>query len=345
MTTLACISILCFFRLDETVDNQSDAFLSYTRIDDQFFGGAITSLRKLLELGVQVVTGHKNFNIFQDVDGIEFGQNWQQRLDQAISSTRFLIPFITPLFFQSQACRDELKKFFDHEKQLGRDDLILPVYFVTAPVLEKQELLRADPLASAINARQRYDWRSKADLPISDPQIRSAVIDLSQKISSAIARTEISATRTQAKHGYPVEAIPNSGLSEAAKNEESRKKTKAQRKILWVDDRPDNNVFERRSMQSYYIEFELAETTGQALAKLRNTKFDAIISDMGRPPDMQAGYTLLDAVRGSGDPTPFFIYAGSNSPEHLRLAMSKGAQWSTNRADTLISKILESLDE
>ena len=73
------------------LSNSPEAFLSYTRLDDEFFGGAITSLRRLLELGVQVVSGDRNFNIFQDVDGIEFGQKWQQRLNEAISSSRFLV--------------------------------------------------------------------------------------------------------------------------------------------------------------------------------------------------------------------------------------------------------------
>ena len=36
-----------------------ETFLSYTRLDDEYFGGAITSLRRLLELGVQVVTGDR----------------------------------------------------------------------------------------------------------------------------------------------------------------------------------------------------------------------------------------------------------------------------------------------
>jgi hypothetical protein len=75
-----------------------EAFLSYTRLDDEYFGGAITSLRRLLELGVQVVTGDRAFNIFQDVDGIEFGQNWKKRLTDAISKSTFLIPVITPFF-------------------------------------------------------------------------------------------------------------------------------------------------------------------------------------------------------------------------------------------------------
>ena len=66
-----------------------EAFLSYTRLDDECFGGAITSLRRLLELGVQVVTGDKTFNIFQDVDGIEFGQKWKIRLTEAIAIGQF----------------------------------------------------------------------------------------------------------------------------------------------------------------------------------------------------------------------------------------------------------------
>ena len=60
----------------------------------------------------------------------------------------------------------------EHEKSLGRDDLILPIYFVTAPVLERQDLLKDDALASEIASRQRFDWRVQADLPANDPQMR-----------------------------------------------------------------------------------------------------------------------------------------------------------------------------
>ena len=59
--------------------------------------------------------------------------------------------------------------------------------------------------------------------------------------------------------------------------------------MLWVDDRPDNNIIERRAMAAYNIDFVLAQSTGQALAELRKQQFDAIISDMGRPPDSRAG--------------------------------------------------------
>ena len=77
---------------------------------------------------------------------------------------------------------------------------------------------------------------------------------------------------------------------------------------------PDNNIIERHSMAAYNFDFVLARSTGQAPAELRKQQFDAIISDMGRPPDSRAGYTLLEAVRGNGDQAPYFIYAGSRTP-------------------------------
>ncbi len=325
-----------------------EAFLSYTRLDDEYFGGAITSFRRLLELGVQVVTGDKNFNIFQDIDGIEFGQKWKNRLDKAVSASRFLIPIVTPLFFNSDACRDELKQFMNHEKNLGRNDLILPIYFVTAPVLERPELLSADALASEIGSRQRYDWRVQADLPLNDPKIRHSVRQLSEKIAMAIARTSapVSTQALLARGDYVgSESSKSSETSKLVQNLGPERETKRSRKlVLWVDDRPNNNIIERRSMAAYNIDFVLAESTGQALAELNKQHFDAIISDMGRPPDSRAGYTLLEALRGSGDQTPYFIYAGSRRPEHVREARSRGAQGTTNMGDELLQMLLPALN-
>jgi CheY-like chemotaxis protein len=297
----------------------------------------------LLELGVQVVTGDRAFNIFQDVDGIEFGQKWRKQLTEAISTSRFLIPVVTPLFFNSDPCRDELEQFIDHEKSLGRDDLILPIYFVTAPVLERPELLKDDPLASEIGSRQRYDWRVQADLQPNGPQMRHAVRELAEKIAKAIARTPTpSPSSARAKRS---DDAADEEASKLVKSLGPERETKKRRKlVLWVDDRPDNNIIERHSMAAYNIDFVLAQSTGQALAELRKQQFDAIISDMGRPPDSRAGYTLLEAVRGAGEQTPFFIYAGSRDPAHVREAHSRGAQGTTNMGDELLQMLLHALD-
>jgi CheY-like chemotaxis protein len=317
----------------------AQAFMSYTRRDDDFFGGRITSFRSALEKGIQVVTGDRSFEIFQDVEGIELGQKWQKRLDEAISGSLFLVPIITPLFFESAPCRDELQKFIEHENGLGRDDLILPIYFVKSPKLEKDEELEDDSLAREIAGRQRFDWRAYRSLPTEDPKFTEAVLDLAENVERALART---ASRTPVTVNERRDQGETDEVLEVVRTMESREEpTIARQLVLWVDDRPDNNIIERQSMAAYNFDFELAASTGQALAKLQNRRYDAIISDMGRPPDSQAGYTLLEAVRESGNQTPYFIYAGSRAASHVQEALRRGAQGTTNRSDELLQMLLE----
>jgi CheY-like chemotaxis protein len=115
------------------------------------------------------------------------------------------------------------------------------------------------------------------------------------------------------------------------------------RRILWVDDRPDNNAFERQTFESLGLTFDLAQSTDEALARLNNSRYGAIISDMGRREGPREGYRLLDAVRATDQATPFFIYAGSNAPEHKREAARHGAQGSTNRANELVDMVTQAL--
>ena len=114
-------------------------------------------------------------------------------------------------------------------------------------------------------------------------------------------------------------------------------------KVLWVDDRPTNNAQERRALEALGIDFVLSTTTEGALANLKNQKFDVVISDMGRPPDPQAGYTLLDKMRSSGDTTPLVFYAGSRAPEHIAESRRRGAMGCTNRPDELFEYVLAAI--
>ncbi len=106
--------------------------------------------------------------------------------------------------------------------------------------------------------------------------------------------------------------------------------------VLWVDDRPDNNFYERRALEALGVRFVLAAATEEALQLIRLQSFDLIISDMGRPGDARAGYTLLDRLRELGDLTPYLIYAGSRAPEHVREAREHGALMCTNSPQELV---------
>lgn len=115
------------------------------------------------------------------------------------------------------------------------------------------------------------------------------------------------------------------------------------RKILWVDDRPDNNFYERKSLEALGIQFTISKSTEDALNKLRQNNYDVIISDMGRPEDDRAGYQLLDEIKKMGINTPFIIYSGSNLPEHKAEARQKGAYGSTNIATELFELVVSSI--
>lgn len=113
--------------------------------------------------------------------------------------------------------------------------------------------------------------------------------------------------------------------------------------VLWVDDNPNNNSYERQALKALGVSFVLAISTDEALKKISRQRFDEIISDMGRPPDSRAGYTLLDKLRSSGDQTPFIIYASSRNPEHIAESRRHGAIGCTNNANELFEMVLSAL--
>jgi CheY-like chemotaxis protein len=109
--------------------------------------------------------------------------------------------------------------------------------------------------------------------------------------------------------------------------------------VLWVDDNPHNNIYERKAFESVGVRIVLSETTEDALNALARQSFGAIISDMGRREGPREGYALLDTVRSRGDQTPLFFYASSNAPEHKRETREHGGQGCTNDGQELFEMV------
>lgn len=109
--------------------------------------------------------------------------------------------------------------------------------------------------------------------------------------------------------------------------------------ILWVDDRPENNLSGRKYFQSIGIEVIPALSTGQALRYLANNSVSVIISDMERKEGPREGYVLLDKLREKGDNTPFIIYAGSRAREHIEETKRHGGQGCTNNLMELFEMV------
>jgi CheY-like chemotaxis protein len=317
------------------------AVLSYTRKDDDHFGGYISAFRKTLESAVHVVTGKEDFQLFQDIEGIVLGEKWEKKLAEVINSASFLVPMVSPLFLNSKPCRAEVSLFLAHERALHRDDLILPVYFFTSPKLEKEEERQKDELVAELSKRQMYDWRENANIPLQEPAARKEMIRLANAVAEAIERLESSSTETKeraAGQRAERELEAEAGVIDALGA--TKREPLSERVVLWVDDLPGNNVWERRALEAYGMRFRLATSTAEGEELLRTGDFSAIISDMSRPGDRRAGYTLLEQVRTGGRQTPYFIYTASRSASRIRDALRRGAQGLTNDPDELVAMVV-----
>nr|WP_289415638.1 response regulator [Bacteroides intestinalis] len=121
------------------------------------------------------------------------------------------------------------------------------------------------------------------------------------------------------------------------------KKNSGKKEILWVDDRPENNVYERNTLEQYGLIFTLALSTQQALHCMKHKDFALIISDMGRKEGKHEGYVLLDAIRKNDKKIPFIIYAGSKKQEHKNETLKRGGQGCTNSPSELIDLVIKNL--
>jgi CheY-like chemotaxis protein len=113
--------------------------------------------------------------------------------------------------------------------------------------------------------------------------------------------------------------------------------------ILWADDNPASNELVVRALRKFGLDIEQATSTEAAKVAFQRRKFDLVISDMGRGDDMLAGYGLLKWLRDRGSKVPYFIFAGSDTPEFRRAADQRGAQLSTNDMLELIDQVVKHL--
>jgi CheY-like chemotaxis protein len=113
--------------------------------------------------------------------------------------------------------------------------------------------------------------------------------------------------------------------------------------VLWADDNPANNELAVRAIRKFGLDIEQATSTEAAMAAFQRRRFDLVISDMARGDDMRAGYNLLKLLRESGSKVPYFIFAGSDTPEYRRAAAERGAQLSTNDMLELVDYVVKYL--
>jgi hypothetical protein len=178
------------------VPNLPAAFMSYAQFDDNHDHGFLTKFRARLSDEIRMQSG-RDFRIFQDREGLRWGQNWQRRIHEALDNATYLIPMMTPNFFRSQSCREEVERFLDRERELNRDDLILPIYYVESDEVRQTSNTSNDLIAQALCEHQYIDWRKLRGMPVERQLVQQTIVAMARRITISLNSTAPGESQTE----------------------------------------------------------------------------------------------------------------------------------------------------
>ncbi|WP_030450534.1 TIR domain-containing protein [Herbidospora cretacea] len=155
-------------------------FWSYTHRDDLAEGGRLLRLAESVREEYALLTGN-DLEIFVDREGIAWGEEWRQRIDQALQSTTFFIPIVTARYLQSVECRRELLRFAGKAESLGVKELFLPIVYAPIRQLDQPED-NDDEIVALVRRTHYQDWRELRLLDENSAAYRAAVHALAGRL-------------------------------------------------------------------------------------------------------------------------------------------------------------------
>jgi hypothetical protein len=158
------------------------AFLSYAHLDDAGSEPELSIFHDKLQSELRVHTGFP-VHIFYDKKSISWGKRWADFIDHSLERVAFLIPILTPSYFQSAACKEEYVKFSQSEKSKGRRDLIRPIYYVKCRELVAGA--NSDPIVKDILSRQYKDWRNLRNKPADSTDVLLKYAELASEMADS----------------------------------------------------------------------------------------------------------------------------------------------------------------
>ena len=115
-------------------------------------------------------------------------------------------------------------------------------------------------------------------------------------------------------------------------------------RVLWVDDRPSNNEFERKKLRPYGIIFDNVVSTAEAVEQLANEHYDLVITDLGRAhssdSSQTAGASFLKHPAVSQGGPPVIVYASRWALRQKDELLRLGALEVTASRQQLIDSVL-----
>jgi hypothetical protein len=158
-------------------------FFSYSRNDDEGDDGAVLNLANRIyrELRSQLGRNDQNFKLWRDKDALAAGEHWKEKLKEAVSEAAFFIQLVTPSAVNSGFCRFEFDSFLEREKELGRNDLVFPILYISVPDLEAATA--DDAVISIVKDRQFVDWRPIRHYDVNSREVKQTVEQFCSTVS------------------------------------------------------------------------------------------------------------------------------------------------------------------
>lgn len=118
------------------------------------------------------------------------------------------------------------------------------------------------------------------------------------------------------------------------------------RRVLWIDDHPENNVYEIQALHRKDVAVDQVTSTADGLnAVLHATlPYDVVITDIGRKENgedrPQAGLEFIQRMRQADSKTPIFVYASAAAVGRLSEQITAaGASGATSSATELLEML------
>ena len=324
-------------------------FISHSK-KDKYFADLVKT--KLYEANIDAWLDQKN--------NLRGGVEWRRVIDREIANADALVLILSP------AAKESSYVAYEWAYALGQRKTVIPLLLYDDDKIDIDEII-PPPLEGVqyFDSKKEEPWQdlistiTKAKAEAATENIESKLLinatigELTKRLVAVLSiATEPRTPVEQEERGKAEKETPEdratkdiwvNAMSIAEANLDSERINSKPITVLWVDDRPNNNASLRKAFSSLGFEFELATSTNEALQKLQHTNYDAIISDMARAEGPREGYVLLEALRKNHFTTPYFIYAGSNSPEYKEEAEERGAQGSTDSPKELFELVTKYL--
>lgn len=159
-----------------------EAFASYSHSDNDASYGRITTIVGDIAKSYRSLTATP-LPVFIDTESISLGELWQQRIDAGLTSSAVFLPFISPAYLKSPACRREFRFF---QRSLA-DRLIIPLIY--GDRARTRSLFRSDAIWRQVNRHQYLDIGA---LRLEEPgcAVWMKLVDpIARRIDEVLART------------------------------------------------------------------------------------------------------------------------------------------------------------